>query len=184
MAEANRIKYKNQYRERYWFFDLAQNIRQIALDLFCNIGIVHRVHMNILDAVGIQINNLIGGISDAGLFHSCRRRTELIQQTLETLGNITAGHLDGALHLLGIGDGHNTGNNGYDNALLPDLIEKIIQQIVVKKHLGSQKLAAGLHLFFHPHPGYRCRPDQAGYDPGRKSIAGTLSRGKAAAAGP
>ena len=87
--------------------------------------------MNILNAIGVQINDLVGGISDAGLLHGCRRRTKLVQQALKTLGYKAAGHLNGTLQLLGIGDGHDAGNDRNRNPLLPNLIEEIIQQIVV-----------------------------------------------------
>ena len=83
--------------------------------------------MDILNAVGIKVNDLIGGVSNARLFHSRRIISKLIYKALKTLGHKGTGKADGALHLLGIGNGHNAGDHRNGNARFTDLILEIVQ---------------------------------------------------------
>ena len=103
--------------------------------------------MDIFDAIGVKVNDLVGSIGDAGLLHGCGRGAELIHKAFEALGHERAGELDGAGHLLCVGDGHDTGDHGHGDAGFPDLIEKIVEQVIVKEHLGGEERAACVYLF-------------------------------------
>ena len=59
---------------------------------------------------------------------------------------MAAGHLDAALYLLYICNRHNPRDHRYGNPLFPDPVQIAVENTVVKKHLGGNKIAAGLHL--------------------------------------
>ena len=102
--------------------------------------------MDVLDAVGVEVDDLVGGVGDAGLLHGGGGGTELVHQALEPLGHKGTGELDGAGHLLGVGDGHDAGDHGDGDARLPDLVEEVIEQVVVEEHLGGEEGTACIHL--------------------------------------
>ena len=96
---------------------------------------------------GKQIDDLVGSVSDTGLFHGVRVGAELVDQTLEPLRHERTGKLYGPCHLIGVGDRHYTGNDRDGYARFPYLIHKVVEKIVVEEHLSSQELAPGLDLF-------------------------------------
>ena len=102
--------------------------------------------MDVSDTVGVQINDLVGGVGDARLLHGGRVCAEFVHQSLKALRHEGARQLDGALHLISTRDGHNTGDDGHRDACLADLIKKIIEQVVIEEHLGGQKFTARVHL--------------------------------------
>ena len=104
--------------------------------------------MNIVDAIGIQINDLIGSIGNTGLPHGKGVRAKLVHQGFEPLRHKGAGELDGPVNLICIGDGHDTGYHRNCDTGFPNLVEEIVKQIVVKEHLGGQEGKSGIHLFF------------------------------------
>ena len=57
---------------------LAQNIGQVALNLRCNIGIVHGIHMHNIYSVGIKVNYLLSCIGYTRLLHLFRVITVFI----------------------------------------------------------------------------------------------------------
>ena len=71
--------------------------------------------MDMFYAVGQQINDLIGGIDDARLFHGFRIVSEAVYDILKALRHITAGQFYGISHLYTAGDGHDAGNDGHGN---------------------------------------------------------------------
>ena len=104
--------------------------------------------MHVRDPVGIQIDDLVCGISDAGLFHGLGIAAEIIYDTLKTLGHKRTGQLDGPFHLFRVRDRHDARKDRYRDSGLPQLIKKIEKQIVVEDHLGRQKISPGFHLLF------------------------------------
>ena len=106
--------------------------------------------MDMFYAVGQQINDLIGGIGDARLFHGFRIVSEAVHNILKALRHITAGQFYGILHLYTAGDGHDAGNDGHGNPCLPHTVHKVEEDIVVEEHLGRQVFATGIHLRLQP----------------------------------
>ena len=103
--------------------------------------------MDVLDAVGVEVDDLVGRVGDTRLLHGRGVMPELIHQRGKAAGHEGSRQLERALHLIRTRDGHDTGDHGHRNARLADLIEEIIVQIVIKKHLGGQEIATRIHLF-------------------------------------
>ncbi len=104
--------------------------------------------MHVGDAVGVQVDNLVAGVDDARLLHGLGVRPELVHQGLEALGHKGTGKLDGPFHLVGVGDGHDSGEYRASDARLTELVHEVQEQVVVEHHLGGEKVGAGVHLFF------------------------------------
>ena len=93
--------------------------------------------MHVGDAVGVQVDNLVAGVDDARLLHGLGIASELVHQGLEPLGHEGARKLDGPLHLVGVGDGHDAGEYGAGDASFPELVHEVQEQVVVEYHLGG-----------------------------------------------
>jgi len=93
--------------------------------------------VNIGDAVGVQVDDLIAGVNDAGLLHGFRIATEFVHQRLETLRHERAGKLDGAFHLVSVRNRHNAGEYRAVDACIAELVEEAKEQVVVEHHLGG-----------------------------------------------
>ena len=81
-----------------------QNLRQIPLDPGCYIRFIHGIDMDMFHAIGQQVDDLIGGIGDACLFHGFRVISEAVYDIFEAFGNITAGQFYGISHLYTAGN--------------------------------------------------------------------------------
>ena len=97
-------------------------------------------------AVGEQIDNLLGGIGDTCLLHGQRVVGEFLCNAAEPLGQLGAGKLTGALNLPAVDNGHDTGDHRHMNSLCQNPVHKVIEHIVVKEHLGGQKVAPAFYL--------------------------------------
>ena len=62
-----------------------QYIAKITLNTGRNVRLIHRVNVNVGDTVGVQIDDLIGGVGNACLLHSGGIGAELIHKALEAL---------------------------------------------------------------------------------------------------
>ena len=105
----------------------SENGGKIALDLFCHVGLVHGVNVDICDAVGVEINDLVCGVGDACLLHCRGIRAKHVHKTFKTLGHKGARQLDGACHLIPIGDRHDSRDDRNGDAGFTDLVEKIVE---------------------------------------------------------
>ena len=56
-----------------------------------NFGFVHGVDVDTADAVGNQVNYLVGGVGDSGLHHCFRGVAEAVADCEEFTGNIGVG---------------------------------------------------------------------------------------------
>ena len=63
------------------------------------------------------------------------------------MGHKGTGKLFGSFDLICRGYGHYSGDHRNGYAGLSYFIKEIVKQIVVEKHLGGQKIAAGIYLF-------------------------------------
>ena len=104
--------------------------------------------MHVGNAVGKEVDDLVGRVSDACLLHSRGSSAEFINQGLKALRHKGAGQLDGSLDLIAVCDGHNAGDDGHCNSRFADFIKEVIEQIVIKKHLRGEKIASCIDLFF------------------------------------
>ena len=129
-------------------FLCIKDVREICHDALCDIGLVHGVNVDVVNACGEEIKDLVGGIGDAGLLHGGGLVAELIHKIKEAAGHKRARELLGALDLLLVSDGHDAGDHGHGNAGLANAVEKAIKQVVIKKHLRGEEIAACVHLFF------------------------------------
>ena len=106
--------------------------------------------MDMFYAVRQQVDDLIGGIGDARLFHGFRIVSEAVYDILKALRHITAGQFYGISHLYAAGNGHDAGNDGHCNPCFPHTVHKVEEDIVVEEHLGRQVFATGIHLRLQP----------------------------------
>ena len=127
------------------FTQYGGNIAQNAL---CHVGLVHGVHVHVGNPVGVQVYDLVAGIDDACLLHGLGVGPELVHQGLEALGHKGTRKLDGPLHLVGVGDGHDAGEYGAGDACFPEFVHEVQEQVVVEYHLGGKEVCACVHLFF------------------------------------
>ena len=126
---------------------LAQDGRNVPHDSFGNVGLVHGINVDVGDSVGVEVDNLVAGVDDTSLLHGLGVATELVYQGFETLGHEGAGKLDGSFYLVGVGNGHDTGEYRTGNACFTKLVQEVEEQVVVENHLGSQEVGTGVHLF-------------------------------------
>lgn len=68
-----------------------QNLRQVPLDPGRHIRFIHGIDMDMFHAVGQQVDDLIGGIGNASLFHGFRIVSKAVYDILKALRHITAG---------------------------------------------------------------------------------------------
>ena len=107
---------------------------------------VHGVDMDMLYTIGDQVHDLFTGVDDACLLHGSRAGSEIIYDSPEAFRDVGAGQLDAAAKLRRVGDGHDAGQNRHLDTGLADAVEKIVEDVVVKEHLGRQEIAAAVHL--------------------------------------
>ena len=99
--------------------------------------------MHGVDAVCQQVDDLLGGVGDAGLFHGFGVVAEAFHDRTEARRNESARKVRDALDLVRVCDRHDTGYDRYGDAGVADLVEERIQNVVVKKHLRCKKGTAG-----------------------------------------
>ena len=124
----------------------SQNFGEVRHDAGGHLRLVHGVDVDVADAVGEQVDDLLRGIDDAGLPHGGGRLAEVIHDGAEALRHVGAGHGHAAAQLAGAGDGHDAGDDRHEDAPLPHAIEKVVEYVVVEEHLGRQKIKPGVHL--------------------------------------
>ena len=126
---------------------LSEDGRNIPENALGHVGLVHRVNVYVRDAVGVEVDNLVGRVDDARLLHGLGIAAELVDQRLEALRHEGARKLDGAFHLVRVRDGHDAGEHGAVHARVAQLVEKTEEQVVVEDHLRGEKVRARVHLF-------------------------------------
>ena len=126
---------------------LAENCGDVLEDAFGNVRLVHRINVHVRDAVGVEVDNLVGGVDDASLLHGFRIATELVDERLETLRHERTGKLDGAFHLVGVRNRHDAGEHWTVHASVAELVKETEEKVVVKDHLRREKVCASIHLF-------------------------------------
>ena len=82
---------------------LSKNIGKIILNRRGNVGLVHRIDVHICDAVGKEVDDLVGGVSDSCLLHRGRGIAEFIDERLEALRHKRARKFDCTLYLITVG---------------------------------------------------------------------------------
>ena len=102
--------------------------------------------MDMGDAVGNKVDDLAGSIDDSGLLHGRRVVTELIHYGPEPLGHVSAGESHASLQLPGVGYRHYSSQHRYSDSLLPNAVEEVVENVVVKEHLGGEEVTACIHF--------------------------------------
>ena len=125
----------------------AQDGGHVLQDAFRHVGLVHRVDVHVCNTVGVQVDNLVGGVDDARLLHGFGVATELVDERLEALRHEGARKLDGAFHLVRVRDGHDAGEHRAVHARVAQLVEEAEEQVVVEDHLRGEEVRARVHLF-------------------------------------
>ena len=87
------------------------------------------------DAVRIEIDDLLGGVSDPRLLHCFGVVAVMIDDRLEFLRDLAARQRTDARDLRYVCDRHNACDHGNGNTRLADLIEEIVEDVIVEKHL-------------------------------------------------
>ena len=59
---------------------LAEDGRDVLEDSFGDVRLVHGINVDVRDAVGIEVDDLVGGVDDAGLLHSVWIAAELVHE--------------------------------------------------------------------------------------------------------
>ena len=126
---------------------LAENCGDVLEDAFGNVRLVHGINVYVSDAVGIEVDNLVGSVDDASLLHGFRIATELVDERLETLRHERTGKLDGAFDLVGVRNRHDAGEHRTVHASVAELVKETEEKVVVKDHLRREKVCACIHLF-------------------------------------
>ena len=103
--------------------------------------------MDVRDAVGIEVDDLVGGVDDAGLLHGVRIATELVHERLEALRHERTRKLDGAFDLVCIRDGHDAGEHRAVHACVAELVKEAEEKVVVEDHLCGEEVCACFDLF-------------------------------------
>ena len=103
--------------------------------------------MDVRDAVGIEVDNLVGGVDDAGLLHGVWIATELVHERLEALRHERTGKLDGAFDLVCVRDGHDAGEHRAVHACVAELVKEAEEKVVVEDHLRREEVCACFDLF-------------------------------------
>ena len=123
-----------------------QNFREVLLNPCCHIRLVHGIDMDVFYAVRQQVYDLVGSIGNSRLLHGFRIVSETVYDIFKAFRNITARQLYRIFHLHATGDRHDSRNDRHRNSCLSDTVHEVEKDIVIKKHLGRQILAPGIHL--------------------------------------
>ena len=102
--------------------------------------------MNAVDAVGHHVDDLVGSIGDARLFHAVRVIGETVQNGQEALRQGRVAEPHDAANLPRVNHGHDARRDGNADALRQRPIEKAVENIVVKHHLSGQEIRSGVLL--------------------------------------
>lgn len=122
--------------------------RDVLQDAFGDVRLVHGIDMHVRDAVGVQVDNLVGRIDDAGLLHGVWVATELIDKRLEALRHERARELDGAFDLVCVRDWHDAGEHRAVDAGIAEFVQKAEEKVVVENHLRGEEVCTGFNFFF------------------------------------
>lgn len=98
--------------------------------------------MNGVYAVGVQVDYLLGGKGYPGLFHNLGIVAVAVDYAKKALRQSGFGNRADTLYLLGVGDRHNAGYYRDIYASAEHTVHKIIENVVVEKHLGCKELTA------------------------------------------
>ena len=120
----------------------------VLQDAFGNVGLVHGIDVHVRDAVGVQVDNLVGCIDDACLLHGVRIAAEFIDERLESLWHERARELDGAFDLVCVRDGHDAGEHRAVDASVAEFVQKTEEKVVVENHLRGEEVCTGFNFFF------------------------------------
>ena len=125
---------------------ISHDVGQVRLNLAGNIRLVHGVDVDAVHPVGDEVDDLVRGIGDSRLGHGQRIVAESVHNGLEAGGQVGSRKLADTLNLLAVGDRHNARHHGNGDSLLPNLVQKIVEDVVVEEHLGGEELATCVHL--------------------------------------
>ena len=126
---------------------LAEDGRDVLEDTFGDVRLVHGINVDVRDAVGIEVDDLVGGVDDASLLHGVRIATELVHERLETLRHERARKLDGTFDPVRVRDGHDAGEHRAVHACVAELVKEAEEKVVVEDHLRREEVCACIDLF-------------------------------------
>ena len=98
-------------------------------------------------ASGVETDLFVGGVGARVASSAGSGETDLYLGGAGARVAPSAGSGETDLYLRGARDRHNSGNDGDGYPCLAYLVEKIVEQIVVKKHLSGEKRKSRVHLF-------------------------------------
>ena len=104
--------------------------------------------MDGVDAVCEKVDYLLGRKSNACLPQCLRIVLKSVDYAQELLRKSVARDSADPFDLRGVGDGHYSRNHGHVNPCAKKAIHKVVENVVVKKHLSGEKFTAVLDLYF------------------------------------
>ena len=117
-----------------------QNAGQIAHNALRDLGLVHRVDMDSIHAIGKQVDDLLRRIGNTRVEHCVRTFAEAVDDCLESAWQVCPRYAADAGDLLSVGDGHDAGNDRHGDAAVAQLREVAVEDVVVEEHLRRDKV--------------------------------------------
>ena len=102
--------------------------------------------MDVADIVGDEIDDLFAGVDDSRLLQGIGLIAEAVDNRRKAKRHMRPGQSHRFPQLFGCGDRHDSGKNRHVDAGFSCPVEEVIEDVIVKKHLGGQKVDAGVHL--------------------------------------
>ena len=102
--------------------------------------------MNMIHTVCNQIYNLVSSICNPCLLHCPRIITEPVNDCPKPLRQNGSRQAANPCNLLLVGNRHDSWKHRNRNAFFTDSIQEIIEDIVIKKHLGGQKIHSAVNF--------------------------------------